>query len=316
MKKLSKGASLLVFLFILLIGSVSAGENEYIVTKEYSYKNTKKYELSSGFVEILIGSGDFVQYQDDEYLTISPTPDEIKEDEYGNKYAYYDLSGLSSGAKFNVTVKREITSGTYLEMIPSRTNTEYIEENEIYLLPQERIDSDNAEIISKAKELTEDISSDYKKAEEIFKYININMSYDDSPTYANKGSVSALSSMRGVCEEFTTLFVAMCRAVNIPSRAIEGYRIQYVELDYSGEKIKEKELINHVWAEIYLQDFGWVPVEPTIIYTVGSQRVAYLDAFCKMESPEYVATGIYNYGMANRTIKGVEEVFSETSINK
>lgn len=320
MKKLSKVAFLLTFLFILLVGSVFAGESEYVVIKDYVYKNEKNQKLTSGYVEISIGSGDFVQYQDDEYLTISPMPDEIKEDKYGNQYAYYDLSGLAAGSKFNIKVKRKISTGTYIEMIPSRTNTEYSEENEIYLIPQERIDSDDDEIISKAKELTENMPSDYKKAQAIFEYINVNMTYDEAEAFANKGSVSALENMKGVCEEFTTLFVAMCRAVNIPSRAIEGYRIQYENVeksgdsDESGDVLKEKSLIDHVWAEIYLQDFGWVPVEPTVIYTVGAQRVAYLDAFCKMEAPEYIATGIYNYDMANRVLSGVEEISFEKTI--
>lgn len=314
MKNLNRTVLLLMLLIILLAGSVSATENEYILLKEYSYKNNKNYELSSAFVELLIGSGDFIQYQDDEYLTLSPNPDEIKEDEYGNVYAYYDLSGIQPGARFNITVKRKFTTGTYLDVVPARANTEYLECNEIYLLPQERIDSENDEIISKAKELTEDMASDYKKAEAIFEYINLNMQYDESATYANKGSVSALENMRGVCEEFATLYVAMCRAVDIPSRAVEGYWIQYEETEYSGEKIKEKKLINHVWPEIYLQDFGWLPVEPTYIVMAGSNRITNLNAFCRMESPDHIAKGIYNYEMANRTMKGVDEILFEEEL--
>ena len=139
-------------------------------------------------------------------------------------------------------------------MIPARTNTEYLEGNEMYLLPQEGIDSEDSDIISKAKELTEDMPSDYKKAQAIFEFININMTYDTSEAYANKGSVSALKNMRGVCEEFATLFVAMCRAVNIPSRAVVGYMIQEEKQEISGDVIVNKSLINHVWPEIYLQD--------------------------------------------------------------
>ncbi len=319
MKKINRVSFLLILLFVLLIGSVFAAEDEFVIIKEYTYQNNKKDDLKSGFVEIFLGSGDFVQYQDDEELTISPIPNEIREDKFGNKCAYFDLTGLKKGAKFNVVVKRKIKAGTYLEDIPARTNTEYIDENNIYLLPQARIDSEDDEIISKAKELTEDMPSDYKKAEAIFKYINVNMTFDESVNIfkdendekeinEKKGSIAALKNMKGVCEEFVTLFVAMCRAVNIPSRAIEGYRIQDVEIEVSGEKIKEKELADHVWAEIYLQDFGWVPVEPTVIYTIGSQRVAYLDSFCKIEAPEYVATGIYNYDVPNRTIRNVTEV--------
>lgn len=314
MKKMKRTLLLLMLLTIMLAGSVSAVEEEYILIKEYSYQNTKKSELNSAFVEILIGSGDFVQYQDDEYITLSPNPDEIKEDEFGNKYAHYDLSGIQPGTKFNVTVKRKVKAGTYLETVPARTNTDLTEINSLYLLPQERIDSDNDEIISKAKELTEDIASDYNKAKAIFEYINVNMQYDTSTSYANKGSISALKNMKGVCEEFATLYVAMCRAVGIPSRAIEGYWIQYEEKEISGDKIKEKQLINHVWPEIYLQDFGWVPVEPTYIVIAGSNRVVNLNAFVKMENPDHLATGVYNYEMANRTIKGVEELLFEEEL--
>lgn len=317
MKKIKRSVVLLlILLMILLTGSVSAGENEYYIIKEYSYRNNKKYELKNAFVEILIGSGDFVQYQDDKSITLSPNPDEIKEDEFGNKYAYYDLAGLKPGAKFTITLKRNFEAGTYTELIPTRTNTEYLESQAIYLMPQERVDSDDAEIISKAKELTEDIVSDYKKAQAIFEFINLNLEYVEDSAFANKGSKSALKNMKGVCEEFATLFVAMCRAVDIPSRVIEGYRMQYIEVDYSGEKVKEKKLDNHAWAEIYLQDFGWVPVEPTVIYTVGANRMVYIDAFCKMESPEYIANGVYNYKMPNRSMKGVEEIsFVEKLVN-
>lgn len=315
MKKMKRTLLLLMLLTILLAGSVSAAEEEYILVKEYSYQNTKKYELNSAFVEILIGSGDFVQYQDDEYLTISPNPDEIKEDKFGNKYAYYDLAGMKPGTKFNITVKRKVKLKDYVEVVPTRTNTDLSEVNEIYLLPQERIDSTDDEIISKAKELTEDIASDYNKAKAIFEFINVNMQYDTSSAYSNKGSISAFKNMKGVCEEFTTLYVAMCRAVNIPSRAVEGYWIQYEEKENeSGDKIKEKQLINHVWPEIYLQDFGWVPVEPTYIVIAGSNRVANLNAFVKMETPDHLATGLYNYEMANRTIKGAEELLFEEKL--
>lgn len=317
MKKINKILMLLTLLIVILAGNVFAGatanENEYILTKEYTYINTKKTKLTNGFVEILIGSGDFVQYQDDEYITISPTPDEIKTDIYGNQYAYFDLSNLAPGAKFNVTVKRKFVVEAYTKLIPSRTNSEYLNGFDKYLATQEKIEKNDAEIISKAKELTEKAVSDYKKAEAIFEYVNVNMKYDESTTVANKGSVSALKNLRGVCEDFTTLFVAMCRAVNIPSRAIEGYRIDTQEIDYSGEKIKENILTDHVWAEIYLQDFGWVPVEPTVIYTVGSERKAYTDAFCKMKTPDYIANGIYYYENASRTmLEGIEEiVFNE-----
>ena len=261
-----------------------------------------------------------MQYQKDKEIVITPMPDEIHEDEYGNQYAYFDVSGLLPKQKFKITIKRDFEIENYVVDIPTRTDTIINEENNMFLAAAKRIESDEPEIISKAKEITEGISTDYKKAQAIFEYVNVNMSYDTSTAYANQGALGAFESMKGVCEEFTTLFVAFCRAVDIPSRAVEGYKIEniYGSGDSSGDAvIVEQKLANHVWAEIYLDGFGWVPVEPTIIYTINEERAPYFDSFCKLEKAEYIAAGIYNFERANRRMKGVNETaYSETLIQK
>ncbi|MBQ9280272.1 MAG: S-layer homology domain-containing protein [Clostridia bacterium] len=310
MKKLEKISFLILLLLVVLAGTVCASSEKYLVTKEYVYESTKTLPLTSGFVEILVGKSNFVQYQNDESIIITPTPDEFREDEYGNLYAYFNVEGLRPGQKFKVTIKRDALASTYEEAIPTRTNTVINEETKRFLEPAERIDSDDPSIITKAKEITQEQTTDYKKAQAIFEYVNVKMAYDESATYANKGSLSAFKNMRGVCEEFTTLFIAMCRAVNVPARAIEGYRI---EDKISGDTVIGKELINHVWPEIYLEEYGWVPVEPTVIYLVNGQRKAYLDSFCRLKAPDHIAVGIYNYEQANRRMMNVKELeFNET----
>lgn len=310
MKKFSKILLLASILIITLAGSVLANDNQYIVTKEYIYESKHNVALPDGFVEILVGNTNFTQYQKDNEIIITPLPDEIIEDEFGNQYAYFDITGLLPNQKFKVTVKRNVEIESYEETIPARSDSKINSENEMYLDAVKRIEADDPKLIAKAKELTEGISTDYKKAQAIFEFVNVNMTYDTSTTYANKGAASAFDSMRGVCEEFTTLFVAMCRALEIPTRAIEGYKLEdvYESGDVSGDDIYVgKRLVNHVWAEIYLSDFGWVPVEPTVVYTVNGERRPYLNSFCKIEEPEYISIGIYNPEKANRRIKGVEE---------
>ncbi len=305
MKNTKKILLMITLMFVFLMGTAFASERNYVLTKEYTYESLRASgAITSGFVEILIGNVNFVQYQDDNELIITPLPDEIRYDDLGNVYAYFDLSGLRPKQDFKITVKRECKVESYDELIPARTNSVVNDENKMYLEPSEYIESDDVELISKAKQITEEATTDYKKAEAIFEYVNVNMSYDESSAYANKGAASALKNMKGVCEEFTTLFVAMCRAVDIPSRAVEGYQIEDVE---SGDKIVEYKLLNHVWAEIYLDEFGWVPVEPTVIYKVNGERKPYLDSFCAMKDPNYVAVGIYNHEKPNRRMKAVKE---------
>lgn len=308
---------LIFFVMFVSITTVYAGENSYELVREMTYKNNRKSQLKSGFVEVMIGSKDIVQYQHDGDIIINPAPDEIREDEYGNMYAYYDMTGLRPGNTFKVRVQRTVDLETFEREISVRSNTEITDDNQIYIEPQLRIESDNEEIIAKAKELTYEISSDYKKALAIFEYVNTNMEYTTSSQYANKGALSALQTNKGVCEEFTTLYVALCRAVGIPARAVEGYKIETITNadEETDETMVEYELINHLWAEIYLEEYGWLPVEPTVIYAPQGERVAYTEAFCKMENIEYIATGIYNYEKANRTMQYVTETsYTETLV--
>ncbi|MBQ6860895.1 MAG: S-layer homology domain-containing protein [Clostridia bacterium] len=314
MRNLTRLFVMTILISMLLVGTVYAAEDKYIVTKEMIYESIGKNRVSSGFVEILIGNMNFTEYQKDNEIIITPTPDEIITDEYGNMYAKFDVSGLLSTQKFRVTIKRDCETTTYEKLIPERTNTIINNETSIFLEPKEKIESDDPELISKAKEITEGLYTDYKKAQAIFEYVNVNMSYDESSSHANKGALAALTSMRGVCYEFSTLFAAMCRAVDVPCRVIEGYKVEPA-LNASGDILENQyTLVNHLWAEIYLEEIGWAPVEPTYIYTVNGERKPHFDSFCRIDTTDYVAVGIYNYEKANRRMRGVEETSYEEKV--
>lgn len=314
----------IIFVLVLMsISTVFASENKYQLVRELTYKNTSKIQSKNGFVEVMIGTKDTVQYQKDGNIIIKPAPDSVRKDEFGNLFAYYDMSDLRPGNEFKIRIERIVEPETFERDISVRTDTKITEENEIYLEAHAKIESDEGDIIAKAKELTYELSSDYKKALALFEFVNTEIEYTTNDGYANKGALSALETKKGVCEEFTTLYVALCRAAGIPARAIEGYKFETIT-EEAGEDIIEGEetevvdetknveykLVNHVWAEIYLEDLGWLPVEPTVIYAPQGNRLAYTDAFCKIEEVEYIATGIYNAKESNRTMRSY---ISETS---
>ena len=65
MKKTYKLITLISLFLIILSSAVFADDAEYILKKEFTFKNEKKYELTAGFVEISLGSFNFTQYNDD-----------------------------------------------------------------------------------------------------------------------------------------------------------------------------------------------------------------------------------------------------------
>ncbi|MBR3281421.1 MAG: S-layer homology domain-containing protein [Clostridia bacterium] len=307
MKKISKIFVVALLMWVLMASCVFAGDR-FIETKTYTYRNDGTHEINKAYIEVFVGQKDTVRYEKDEYLKVSPTPDEMVKDEYGNLYAHYDVSSYKPGRSITIKIERAYEMSDYKEDIATRSESTSNRENELYLKAQKRVESDNAQIISKAKELTFGLSSDYKRAKAIFEYVNTNMKYNTGATYANKGALSALTSLNGVCEEYATLFAALCRSVDIPTKVIQGYRTEKVEKEAASSYIEpttgetvivpakvEYKVIPHVWNEIYFDDYGWVPVDSCIVYSgKDGKKLAYFDSFCKIEGAEYVADGIYN----------------------
>lgn len=63
---------------------------------------------------------------------------------------------------------------------------------------------------------------------------------------------------RGVCQDFTQLFICLARLLNIPAR----YRMGYI---YTGGDYENKiqSDASHAWVEVYLPYLGWQGYDPT-----------------------------------------------------
>ena len=154
-----------------------------------------------------------------------------------------------------------------------------------YLQSNANIQTDNPLIQQKAKELTQNIDNPYDKAYEIFKYVNTNIDYVDSPAYANKGALSALTTHKGVCQDYAQLFVALCRASGIPARTVNGFRNTNSNADVVNLKGHE-----HMWAEFYMHGYGWVIAEPTMTLRRNGKQITADECFSKQINPaEHIA---------------------------
>lgn len=313
MKKASKIILLISLILMMFCGVVLADESQdYVLKREIVYVNKGQTTLKKGYVKIMIGQLDFTQYTDDVYLKVTPKPDKIEQDIFGNMYAYYDATGMLKNEKLIINIERKMKTSIFAteEPILARSNGSINDENRKYIKSQARIESDAKEIIDKANELTKELSSDYKKASVIFEYVNTTLNYKLNSSSSNSGALAALKSSSGVCEEFATLFVALCRAEEIPARVIAGYKLD--------QTTGEDKLIDHAWAEIYLDDYGWLPVEPTVLYTLeDGTRLPYWNSFCMLDNTSYIPTEIYMIETGNREYSPkdiIDEISYETII--
>lgn len=121
---------------------------------------------------------------------------------------------------------------------------------------------DYAQINAKALEITADCKTDRDKAFTINKWVAENVYYDyDYYTHGTHERPSAIpkdvfETGLAVCEGYSTLMRAMCRAAGVPCRMILGQSI-YADSYFSEENPPELENAGwHAWNEVYF-DGEW-----------------------------------------------------------
>jgi protein-glutamine gamma-glutamyltransferase len=77
------------------------------------------------------------------------------------------------------------------------------------------------------------------------------------------------NTRQGFCEHFASAFTMMVRAAGIPARVVTGY--QGGEFNPLGGYWIVRQSDAHAWSEVWLQDRGWVRIDPTA--AVAPERI-------------------------------------------
>ncbi len=87
--------------------------------------------------------------------------------------------------------------------------------------------------------------------------------YDPSAPAAPEGTDPVLyflsDSRRGYCMHYASAATLMLRALGVPARYVQGYTVQ-TEL---GQTVRVPDYAAHAWVEVYVDGYGWYPVEVT-----------------------------------------------------
>jgi len=180
---------------------------------------------------------------------------QIVTDSSGNKYALWRIDKISKGQSFTVNISYFIMSFDIAFLIEDSLVQEEVEngkEGEIYTISEPNIESDNKVIVEKAREIVGNETNIHKQVLLISKFITEFLKYELQPD--ERGALWALQNGVGDCSEYSYLFVALCRALGIPARIQAGFAFH--RLDETSE-------YGHMWAEYYLKNYGWIPVDLT-----------------------------------------------------
>lgn len=115
-----------------------------------------------------------------------------------------------------------------------------------------KVDSDDPKIKQLANTLASGETDAYKVAFKFAKYVNEIITYDTDFLDSTQKASWVLENKRGVCDEYTVLFMALSRSVGIPVRYVAGVAFSNLE----------NKFVPHSWAEVYIND-AWIPFDPT-----------------------------------------------------
>ncbi|MBN2881569.1 transglutaminase domain-containing protein [Candidatus Woesearchaeota archaeon] len=128
----------------------------------------------------------------------------------------------------------------------------------IYLQPAKNIDSDNKSIKLLAQKLVGNEDDLYDVAYILAEWVNENINYvvDSATADVSERASWVLKYRKGVCDELTSLYIALLRSVGVPARYVSG--IAYTNLD-----IFDTTWGFHGWAQVYFPEYGWIDFDPT-----------------------------------------------------
>ncbi len=122
----------------------------------------------------------------------------------------------------------------------------------VYTAADPLVPSSHQDIILKAAELVSTEKNPYKRAKAIYTWLTDSFEYKESEK-ADQPVLDALTHKSGSAYDMAILFSALARAAGIPAVPVAGILVD-----------AERNSRVHWWAEFYLENFGWIPVDPAL----------------------------------------------------
>ncbi len=190
-------------------------------------------------------------------IRFDPDPKDILSDKWGQKVAHFQFTDLAATDFTTVTMlaSAKLYQVQYF-VFPNKVGALDDIPEEIrdkYLVDDTKFSLESPVIQRAVKEAVGDETNPYWIGRKIFNYVLAHMEYELSggwniaPTVLERGN--------GSCSEYSFVYIAMCRAASLPARYAGSIVIRGDDASWDN--------VFHRWVEIYLPNYGWLPVDPS-----------------------------------------------------
>lgn len=235
---------------------IRSNERRAKVTITHQIRNFGPGKVRSAEVHLPIpGNRDSQQINGD--IVYTPAHTKVQTDRWGQKTACFLTQNLDVSAVQEIVSVIDATVwetryfifpdkvGT-LENIPKEIQTIYLENDEKYQI-------DHPVIREALQHCLGEERNPYWIARKIYNYLIDNMYYEMVGGWNTAPTVLARGN--GSCSEYSFVYIAMCRAAGLPARYVGSVVVRGDDASMDN--------VFHRWAEVYLPNYGWIPVDPS-----------------------------------------------------
>lgn len=187
-------------------------------------------------------------------ISAAPEPSLVAENGVPHRTAYFEQTVTEAGEPMAFRVEYEFVTSAYCPKLEPALVEPYDKASSVYReytaeRPPHIVFS--PEVRSLAGEIVGDETNPLVKARRIYRWISKNVPWCAEMEYSTIRNLSAkgLTARRGDCGVQGLSFVTLCRAVGVPARWQSGW----------GTKPGEENM--HDWSEMYIEPWGWLPVD-------------------------------------------------------
>src|SRR6202789_387321 len=180
----------------------------------------------------------------------------------------------AANAKPSLSMTSRVALKNYTVDLASQATAPPISKQELdyFLQPSRYVPTDGI-VKQTALKATAGATTDVEKARAIYDWVVDNTFRDPKVRGCGRGDIRAMletGDMGGKCADLNALYVGLTRSVGLPARHVYGLRIAKSDLGYKslGLATDKATKAQHCRSEVYLREYGWVPVDPADVRKV------------------------------------------------
>lgn len=269
-----KSFVLLVSLFVLTACGFSYG-GDFLVSQERTFDFFYDVRISAIpddaqriAVWVPVPQSKVAQRVESIHVEGLPSHDFVMDERYGNRFVYAEIerSAIRDGeASFSLVMR--IHRATMRALVEGGPSPQGISQDDLeaFLKPSKLVRSDGS-VAAEAQRVAGKGKGPLEQAKLLYDHIVSTVRYDKSGRGWGRGDSAFACDVRaGNCTDFHSLFMGEARSLGIPARFIMGFGLP------GGVNAGEVGGY-HCWAEFYLKDWGWVPVDASEAFKHPERR--------------------------------------------